>query len=114
MSCVAAWTSSTGAWTRGIELRARCACPGPRTSAARPQFAVLHSDLVEDLAVSEPVADLICDHLVVREHQLAAEPDTCPAPRALLGLVGSPRRWQVVHRAADRRGTRAAEGHNPA
>ena len=63
--------------------------PWDAASAARPQFAVLHSDLIEDLAISEPVADLICDHLVVREHQLAAEPDTS-GPRALLCLAGPP------------------------
>ena len=63
--------------------------PWAAASADRPRFAVLHSDLVEDLAISEPVADLICDHLVVREHQLAAEPDTS-GPRALLCLVGPP------------------------
>lgn len=63
--------------------------PWAAASADRPQFAVLHSDLVDDLAISEPVADLICDHLVVREHQLAAEPDAS-GPRALLCLVGPP------------------------
>ena len=63
--------------------------PWASASADRPRFAVLHSDLVEDLAISEPVADLICDHLVVREHQLAAEPDAS-GPRALLCLVGPP------------------------
>ncbi len=63
--------------------------PWAAANAARPQLAALHSDLVEDLAISEPVADLICDHLVVREYQLAAEPDTS-GPRALLCLVGPP------------------------
>lgn len=63
--------------------------PWAAASAARPKFADLHSNLVEDLAISEPVADLICDHLVVREHQLVAEPEASGA-RALLCLVGPP------------------------
>ena len=63
--------------------------PWAAAGAARPQFAALHANLVDELAISEPVADLICDHLVVRERQLVADPEASGA-RALLCLVGPP------------------------
>ena len=63
--------------------------PWTASSIARPQFAELHSRLMDELFVTDEVADLICDHLVVREHQLTSAPDAS-GPRALLCLVGPP------------------------
>ena len=62
--------------------------PWAAEDSARPPFASLHASLVEELFVSEEVADLICDHLVVREQQLTAV--DASGPRALLCLVGPP------------------------
>ena len=63
--------------------------PWTANAIARPQFTELHSRLVDELFVTAQVADLICDHIVVREHQLTSAPDA-PGPRALLCLVGPP------------------------
>ena len=63
--------------------------PWAASDVARPKFGELHAHLVDDLAATEEVADLLCDHLVVREHQITSAPDSA-APRALLCLVGPP------------------------
>ncbi|MYD93452.1 MAG: AAA family ATPase, partial [Chloroflexi bacterium] len=63
--------------------------PWTATSIARPQFGELHSRLMDELFVTDEVADSLCDHLVVREHQLTSAPDAS-GPRALLCLVGPP------------------------
>ena len=63
--------------------------PWAASSAARPQISELHAHLVDDLFLTDEVADLLCDHLVVREHQLTSAPDAT-GPRALLSLVGPP------------------------
>ncbi len=79
--------------------------PWSAAGAARPQFADLHSSFAEELFVPEEVADLLCDHLVVREHQLTAEPDAS-GTRALLCLVGPPGvgKSYVAHHIADQLG----------
>ena len=63
--------------------------PWAASGVARPRIGELHEHLVDDLAATEEVADLLCDHLVVREHQLTSAPDSA-GPRALLCLVGPP------------------------
>lgn len=74
----------------GAERLSRAlALPWVDDSVARPQIGDLHTHLVDNLSVTEDVADLLCDHLVVREHQLTAAPDAA-GPRALLCLVGPP------------------------
>ena len=69
--------------SRALEL------PWAASSVARPQIGDLHAHLVDDLFVTQEVADLLCDHLVVREHQLTSAPDAAGS-RALLCLVGPP------------------------
>jgi ATP-dependent Lon protease len=83
--------------------------PWSVVDADRPQFAALHSSLVDELAISEPIADLICDHLVVREYQLAAEP-AATGPRGLLCLVGPPGvgKSYIAHQIAEQLGLPAA------
>ena len=63
--------------------------PWTAAGTARPQIGQVHARLGDDLFVTEEVADLLCDHLVVREHQLTSAPDAS-GPRALLCLVGPP------------------------
>ena len=79
--------------------------PWTTASAARPQFADLYESLLKDLFVPEEVADLLCDHLVVREHQLTADFDTS-GPQALLCLVGPPGvgKSHVAHNIAEQLG----------
>jgi len=79
--------------------------PWKATSIARPQFGELHSRLMDELFVTEGVADLLCDHLVVREHQLTSAPDAS-GPRALLCLVGPPGvgKSHIAHEIAEQLG----------
>lgn len=79
--------------------------PWTATSIARPQFGELHSRLMDELFVTDEVADLLCDHLVVREHQLTSAPDAS-GPRALLCLVGPPGvgKSHIAHEIAEQLG----------
>ena len=79
--------------------------PWKATSIARPQFGELHSRLMDELFVTDEVADLLCDHLVVREHQLTSAPDAS-GPRALLCLVGPPGvgKSHIAHEIAEQLG----------
>lgn len=79
--------------------------PWTATGIARPQFGELHSRLMDELFVTDEVADLLCDHLVVREHQLTSAPDAS-GPRALLCLVGPPGvgKSHIAHEIAEQLG----------
>ena len=81
--------------------------PWTAASIARPQFGELHSRLMDELFVTDEVADLLCDHLVVREHQLTSAPDAS-GPRALLCLVGPPGvgKSHIAHEIAEHLGLR--------
>ena len=97
--------SLDGSLEAGDRLGRTLGLPWAAASAPRPQFADLHSSLVEELFAPEEVADLLCDHLVVRERQLTAAPDASGL-RALLCLAGPPGvgKSHVAHHIADQLG----------